>query len=260
MVTLRSLAADTVIFEPDSPRHSKHKWIARLGGALVSSRECICLSVLLVPIAIGVIAVAQSSQVVPAQVPQPMERQQEINLALSACPSSVSGAAAVYVLEKSGYVRVRDSENGFTAIVQHAMLTSQEPQCIDAEGTRTFLPRILLVAELRAQGKSGEEIKRLVADAIAKGTFHPPTRPGITYMLSKENIVPNETGIPTPFPPHVMFYGPYMTNADIGADRSQNGPAFVATEGSPYALIIVPVGTHKGPSHASAEKASPDPR
>ena len=260
-MVFRSLAArDTVIFEPDSPRHSRHKRVARPGDALVSSRKCICLSGLLVAMVIGVIAVAQSAQAVPAQVPQPMDRQKEIDLALSACPSSVSGAAAVYVLEKSGYVKTRDSENGFTAIVQHSMPTSQEPQCIDAEGTRTFLPRILRVAELRAQGKNGEEIKRIVADAIAKGTFQPPTKPGITYMLSAENVVPNEKGIPTPFPPHVMFYGPYMTNADIGSDSNQGRPAFVAGEGGPYALIIVPVGTHKGPSHASAEKPSPDPQ
>jgi hypothetical protein len=40
---------------------------------------------------------------------------------------------------------------------------------MDAEGTRTLLPRMLKVAELRAQGKSPEEIKRFVADAFAKG-------------------------------------------------------------------------------------------
>ena len=28
-----------------------------------------------------------------------------------------------------------------------------EPQCMDAEGVKTFLPKYLLVASLRAQGK-----------------------------------------------------------------------------------------------------------
>ena len=112
-------------------------------------------------------------------------------MALSACPPSVAGKTAVYVLDSSGYVKVRDSQNGFTAIVQHSLPTSQEPQCIDAEGTRTLLPRMLKVAELRAQGKSPDEIKRFVADAFAKGVFQPPTRPGVDYMLSTENLVPN---------------------------------------------------------------------
>jgi hypothetical protein len=55
-----------------------------------------------------------------------MDRQKEIALALSACPPSVA-KAAVYVLDKSGYVKARDSQNGFTAIVQHSLPISQEP-------------------------------------------------------------------------------------------------------------------------------------
>jgi hypothetical protein len=113
-----------------------------------------------------------------------MDRQKEIALALSACPLSVAEKAGVYVLERSGYVKVRDSQNGFTAIVQHALPISQDPQCMDAEGTRTFLPRYLKVAELRAEGKTPDEIKQFVADAFAKGIFQPPSRPGIDYMLS----------------------------------------------------------------------------
>lgn len=183
------------------------------------------------------------------QRPALMERQKEIALALSACPPPVASKAAVYVLDRAGYIKVRDGEGGFTAIVQHAMPTSQEPQCMDAEGTRTFLPRYLKVAEWRAQGKSSEEIKLLVADAFAKGIFRPPAKPGVDYMLSTENLVPNAKGEVIHFPPHVMFYAPYLTNAEfgsgpLGTDGNPDGPAFVAGEGTPNALIIVPVGTH----------------
>ena len=103
--------------------------------------------------------------------PPVMDRQKEIALALSACPPSVARKAAVYVLDRAGYIKVRDSENGFTAIVQHAVPTSQDPQCMDAEGGRTFLPRYLKVAQWRAEGKNADEIKLLVADAFAKGIF-----------------------------------------------------------------------------------------
>jgi len=135
----------------------------------------------------------------------------ETALALSACPPEVAKGAAVYVLGRSGYERVRDSRNGFTAIVQHTVPTAQEPRCMDAEGTRTWLPRILMVAELRAHGKSQEEIQKVVADAVAKGLLQPPRRFGVDYMLSTKNRVPNEKGVVTPFPPHVMFYAPYLT-------------------------------------------------
>jgi hypothetical protein len=121
---------------------------------------------------------------------------------------------------------------------------------MDAEGTRTFLPRYLKVAELRAQGKSPDEIKQFVADAFAKGIFQAPTRPGIDYMLSSEILTPNDKGVVSHFPPHVMFYGPYLTNADIGSSGGQSGPVFVAGEGSPQALIIVPLGAQAGSTHS----------
>jgi len=190
-----------------------------------------------------------------ANQPQPlMERSKEIAMALSACPPSVATKAAVYVLDRSGYIQVREGGNGFTAIVQHAMPGSQDPQCLDAEGTRTFLPRYLKVAAWRAQGKSAGEIKLLVADAFAKGIFRAPARPGIDYMLSTENFTPNAKGEIVHFPPHVMFYAPYMTNAELGSgplgpDGNPEGPAFVAAEGTPHALIIVPVAAGSGAHH-----------
>jgi hypothetical protein len=191
---------------------------------------------------LGLAAPAAAQPAPAASQPRLMDREKEIALALSACPPSLASKAAIYVLDTSGYVKVRDSENGFTAIVQHSVPTAQEPQCMDAEGVRTMLPRILKVAELRAEGKSPDEIKRFVADAFAKGVFQPPAKTGVDYMLSTENVVTldPEKGTVGHFPPHVMFYAPYLTNADLG---SQNlaWPAFVAASGTPNALIIVPV-------------------
>ena len=218
-----------------------------------------CPLLLAAQIAASASAAAQPAQNVGAQKPPLIDREKEMALALIACPPAVASKAAVYVLDYSGYVKVRESQNGFTAIVQHSLPTSQEPRCMDAEGTRTHLPRVLKVAELRAQGKNPEEIKRFVADALAKGLLQPPTRPGVDYMLSTENLVPNTKGSVVPFPPHVMFYAPYLTNADLGldgelgADGNPIGPAFVAGEGTAYALVIVPVGAHTGSSHAKQE-------
>jgi len=198
-------------------------------------------------------AMAQAAGAADSKTPALMDRQQEIALALSACPPMVAAKAGVYVLDKSGYLKIRESQNGFTAIVQHSMLTSQEPQCMDAEGARTFLPRMLKVAELRVAGKRADEIKGIIADAVAKGDLQPPRRSGVDYMLSTENMVPDPKGGVQHFPPHVMFYAPYLTNAELGSGgQSAGGPAFVAGEGTPYALIIVPVGAHAGSAHSSA--------
>jgi hypothetical protein len=200
-------------------------------------------------IAVRTVAMAQWLQSVGDQPPL-MDREKEIAMALSACPVALASKAAVYVLTTSGYVKVRDSQNGFTAIVQHSLPTNQEPQCMDAEGTRTLLPPMLKVAELRAQGKHPEEIKRFVADAFASGVFQAPVRPGIDYMLSSEILTPDEKGVIRPFPPHIMFYGPYLTNADIDSDGNFGGPAFVVGEGTRHALIIVALGTHPSMQHS----------
>ena len=215
-----------------------------------ASPKVLCAIAIVAGLAMGWINTAHGQQTptsaVTSQLPPLMEREKEISLALSSCPPFLANEAAVYVLEKSGYIKVRESENGFTAIVQHVRPTSQEPQCLDAEGAHAFLPRILKVAELRTQGKTEQEIQAFMSEAVAKGTFSPPTRPGIIYMLSDQNF--NTNGKGEVFPPHVMFYGTHMTNADLGVDSKNlgldgnpKGPTFVAGDGSPFGMIIVPV-------------------
>jgi len=111
---------------------------------------------------IGQIAIGTpiATQTLPHARPAPIDRQVEIALPLSACPPSVANKAAVYVLEISGYVKIRDGENGFPAIVRHSQPTRQEPQCMHAEGTRTFLPRYLKVAESEQSESRSQSLKR----------------------------------------------------------------------------------------------------
>ena len=154
----------------------------------------------------------------------------------------------------SGHLRLRQSPGQPELLHGHcpALAAHQPGTTVYGCGGHAYvLPRMLKVAELRAEGRSPEEIKRFVADALARGVFQPTTRAGITYMLSTESLVPDDKGVVAPFPPHVMFYAPYLTNADLGSEgQSGGGPAFVASAGTPYALIIVPVGgAPNGPPH-----------
>ena len=59
--------------------------------------------------------------------------------------------AGVYVLEKAGYVKARESKNGFVCVVDHRIPIAVEPQCLDTRRPR-ILP-MLMMASLRAQGK-----------------------------------------------------------------------------------------------------------
>jgi hypothetical protein len=72
--------------------------------------------------------------------------------------------------------------------------------------------------EMRDAGKSETEIQAAIDKGYADGTFKAPTQPGIIYMMSCENRLGPDprTGRPASFPPHVMFYAPYMTAKDLG--------------------------------------------
>jgi hypothetical protein len=166
-----------------------------LGNKMVSTR--------VIALVVQFTMARETAAQLPTGQPIPlMDLQREIALALSSCPSTLAEKAGVYVLEASGYVNVHESQNGFTAIVQHSLPGVQEAQCMDAESARTILLRILKVAELRAQVKSPDEIRRL-------------------------------------------------TNADIGSQGQGVSPVFVAAQGTPSALIIVPLPTATviGPAH-----------
>ena len=182
---------------------------------------------------------AVSAQPVPELLPQ----EQEIALALSAAPEHLRNNAGVYVLKRNGFVKVRDSTNGFTCIVNRDHPLDQKPVCFDAEGTATILPKILRVGELLIQGKSMSEINADIAQGFRTGKYISPRRPGVAYMLSGDIHNYNaETGKVESFPPHVMFYAPNLTNADLGVtpEALAKNPSlpFVAYQG-PHGFIIV---------------------
>jgi hypothetical protein len=175
--------------------------------------------------------------------PELMPRGEEIAEALAAGPASIREQAGVYVLTDTGYELVRESANGFHCLVGRGGPEEFEPMCFDAEGSATLLHEVLLAAGLRMAGRTRAEIDAAVAEAWAEGELRAPRRPGINYMLSKRNRVPvDDQGTVRPYRPHLMFYVPYLTNADLGvAGPGPGSPLFVIKEGTPGAYAIVPV-------------------
>src|ERR1700723_4716015 len=87
-----------------------------------------------------------------------LPREEKIKLAESAAPPEISGKATVYILEPSGYVKVRDGSNGFSCFVDRQDPLNLEPTCFDAEGSATTLQSRFLAEDLRAKGKSEDEV------------------------------------------------------------------------------------------------------
>ena len=194
----------------------------------------------------------QDAKNIPAMLP----RAQEVALAETAGPAHIAKDAAIYALEKDGYVLAREGTNGFTCLVLRSFPGAQEPECYDSEGTATLLPLRLDEARYRAEGLSREQVNAKIAAGFESGKYRAPRRPGIVYMLSCENHVPiDDTGSRIiHYQPHFMFYSPYLTDADIGGGSQDRWMPFVIAAGGPGAMIIVPAGEDSAAPRCPAGK------
>src|SRR3984957_19113797 len=170
-------------------------------------------------------------------------REQQIQVALSAAPTEVSSKATVYILGPQGYEKIREGTNGFSCLIERSFKgttqTSSAPACFDAEGSRTIMVAYLRREELRAEGKSEEEIKDDIAKGYKDGRFKVPG-PGFLYMMSDENYVYNSESRKSGFvPPHLMFYAPYKTAKDVGYESVSPTMVPYLTYPGPEGLLVV---------------------
>lgn len=139
-----------------------------------------------------------------------LPREERIKLAESAAPPEISGKATVYLLERTGYVKVREGTNGFSCFVDRQTPLNLEPTCFDAEGSATTLLTRLFAEEERGKGKSEEEITAAIEAGYKSGKYHAPQKPGIVCMMSDSGyLYIAERNQMVNIPPHLMFYLPY---------------------------------------------------
>jgi hypothetical protein len=184
---------------------------------------------------------------------EPLPRGLEINLALSALPPHLRTDATIFVLDpKTGYVRARAGNNGFTCFVERTDYVRAQyrddllvPICFDPEGTRTIELVSFDVARYRAEGILGaRDLKNLIMQRFKDGVYHSPARPGISYMIApvmRLYMGPESKDIATMNMPHYMFYAPNLSNADFGGGKTFGPYPYLANPG-PHAYMILHVG------------------
>jgi hypothetical protein len=184
-------------------------------------------------------AMAQDVTHVDARTP----REVQVRIAKLAAPKEIADHADTYVLGEHGYELAQRGDNGFSCMIEREKADTMEPECYDAEGTRTTVKVRFYVEQQRAKGVSDEQIERSVKAGYKSGKFKAPSKPGIVYMLSDYNYVLNpETGKTIRFPGHLMFYAPYATEKTVG---SGEGAPYIVHPGEPDALmIVVPAKAH----------------
>ncbi|HSZ62847.1 MAG TPA: hypothetical protein VK828_13680 [Terriglobales bacterium] len=157
------------------------------------------------------------------------DRNDEIALARSAAPESISRDAEVWVLRPHGYEIAVKGKNGFVCIVERGWMGPFDgeeaanfwnpkirgPVCYNPPAARSILPLTYKRTEMILAGQSKAEIIDGIKTFIKQKL--PPLEPGaMSYMMSKEQYLTDNGD--HRWIAHLMFYTPLMDGAVWGAD------------------------------------------
>lgn len=200
-------------------------------------------------LAVPTVLRAQSSSAGQSGPRTLLPRDQEISLARSAAPASVSDSAAVYVLSAAGWRLAVAGSNGAACIVSRTWVESLEPVCYDEEGAATSMAVEMHRIELLHRGISKDSVDRAVAAGMASGRFRLPMRPAMSYMMSSAQRLIGDDGRPVGrWQPHLMIDYPYLTERDLGlAAGGEPSSLMVSDPGKPTARMIIVLKTFVDP-------------
>ena len=142
-----------------------------------------------------------------------MNRTNEIALARTAAPESVSRDAEIWVLARHGFETAVKGKNGFVCIVGRGWSSAADqdfwnpkvrvPMCVNAPGARTYLLAITKITELALAGRTLDQVNETIAHAFAKKELPSMESGAMCYMTGKEgyggDVLPH-------WPPHLMFF------------------------------------------------------
>ena len=214
------------------------------------------------------VAAAQETKGSQYAAMAPVERygianpQDEIALARSAAPPSISADADVLVLGKHGYETAIKGRNGFVCIVERSWDAGFDdpefwnpklrgPDCFNAPAARSVLPQYLQRAEWALAGLSRAQMIEKAQAAFAAGRFADPEAGSMSFMLSKQGYLSDDSA--GPWLPHVMFFVPHGQAAIWGAGMTAS--PILGAERRPFeaTVLIIPA------RHWSDGSAAPPP-
>jgi len=175
---------------------------------------------------------------------------EEIALARSSAPASISTDAEILVLGANGYESAAKGKNGFVCIVQRSWAAGfddpefwnpklRAPNCFNAPAVRTVLAQYLKRTEWVLAGASKQELINRTRAAFASKVFSDPEPAAMSYMMSPHGYLSDADGH---WLPHVMFFMPRTAAASWGANLA--GSPIIAREGDendPATIFLIPV-------------------
>jgi hypothetical protein len=173
----------------------------------------------------------------------------EIALARSAAPASISTDARVLVLGSRGYETAARGKNGFDCIVERSWATDLDdpefwnpkiraPICFNAPAARSVLSQYLQRTEWVLAGLSKPQILDRIKSALATKRFSVPEPAAMCYMMSMHGYLGDAAGH---WLPHLMFFLP-RTDASAWGGNLPGSPV-VVHQGSPepVTVFLIPV-------------------
>lgn len=189
-------------------------------------------------------------EMAPAEQYRIANRQDEIALARSAAPPSISGDAQVLVLGSHGYEMAAEGKNGFVCFVERSWAAGLDdpdfwnpgiraPNCFNPPAARTELPQYLKRTEWVLAGATRQELIEKTKAAVASHSFKPPEAGALSFMLSKEGYLGD--AVRGPWLPHVMFFLPHGHALNWGANKE--GSPIIGQDGSAVesTVLFIPV-------------------
>ena len=176
--------------------------------------------------------------------------QEEIALARTAAPPSISADADVLVLGRHGYETAVRGKNGFVCFVERSWDAGFDdaefwnpkrrgPNCLNPAAVRSVLPQYLRRTEWVLAGVGKAQMIEKARAAAASGLFTAPEPGSLSFMLSKQGYLGDEAA--GPWLPHLMFYVPYGKAPSWGAGTE--GSPILGTDGLPFepTVLLIPV-------------------
>jgi hypothetical protein len=151
---------------------------------------------------------------------------EEVALARSAAPTSISGDAEVMTLGDHGYETAIKGKNGFVCLVERSWGAGFEdaefwnpkirgPICLNPAGARTVLPGYLERSQWVLGGISKADMIARTKAAVVENRFVMPEPGAMSYMMSKQGYLSDAGGH---WHPHLMFFLAHIDGAAWGAD------------------------------------------
>jgi hypothetical protein len=210
-------------------------WAGAAGGAVV----------LLLVMGAGHDVSAQYPSMAPRDQYMIAGRSEEIALARSAAPPSVSNDADILILGAHGFETAVKGSNGFVCLVERSWdkpfgdpefwnPKMRAPICLNPAAARTILPTYLERARWALSGLSMNEMKER-AKTSARADMA-PARGAMAFMMSREQYLSDKS---RSWYPHLMFWQAHTKAAAWGANVP--GSPVLAAEWGPVTVFFVPV-------------------